>query len=118
MLYYKDLTDDVVYAYDETEASQLPYIQQAIGNGWEDITGNWPLPPEPTSAEENKAKASQLLLESDWVTLPDVLDPNTLPYLTNQAAYLTYRAALRVIAVNPVDGDIVFPVKPISEWIT
>ena len=69
------------------------------------------------SAADNKARARQLLLETDWVTLPDVLDTTILPYLTNQAAYLVYRAALRVIAVEPVDGVMVFPTKPISEWV-
>ena len=28
----------VVYGYDETEASQLPYIQHAMDNGWKHIT--------------------------------------------------------------------------------
>jgi hypothetical protein len=68
-------------------------------------------------ADKNKAMASSLLLETDWVTLPDVLDATILPYLTNQSEYLAYRAALRVIAVDPIDGDMVFPVKPISQWV-
>ena len=38
MVYYKDLAADIVYGYDETEPSQLPYIQQAIDNGWENIS--------------------------------------------------------------------------------
>ena len=37
MIYYKDLTNNEVYGYDEIE-SQLPYIQQAIDNGWENIS--------------------------------------------------------------------------------
>jgi len=38
MIYYKDLTDLQIYAYDETAATQEPYIQQAIDNGWKSIT--------------------------------------------------------------------------------
>ena len=38
MIYYKDLTDLQIYAYDETDAAQEPYIQKAINNGWESIT--------------------------------------------------------------------------------
>ena len=38
MVYYKDLATDIVYGYDETEPSQLPYIQQAIDNGWKNIS--------------------------------------------------------------------------------
>ena len=38
MIYYKDLTDLQIYAYDETDDTQGPYIQQAIANGWKSIT--------------------------------------------------------------------------------
>ena len=38
MIYYKDLIDAQIYAYDETDDTQEPYIQQAIANGWKSIT--------------------------------------------------------------------------------
>lgn len=38
MIYYKDLADLQIYAYDETDDTQEPYIQKAIDNGWESIT--------------------------------------------------------------------------------
>jgi hypothetical protein len=69
------------------------------------------------TALDNKNKARQLLLESDWVTLIDVTDTTTFPYLANQEDYLIYRAALRAIVVNPVAGDMIFPVKPTSVWV-
>jgi hypothetical protein len=78
---------------------------------------NTPKPIPPITAVDNKLKASALLKETDWVTLPDVLDTTILPYLTNQAEYLVYRAALRVIVVEPIDGDMIFPVKPTSQWV-
>lgn len=63
MIYYKDLTDLQIYAYDETDSTQEPYIQQAIANGWKSITNeelkeiqdeyeaNLPKTLEPTASE-------------------------------------------------------------------
>ena len=53
MIYYKNLIGSHVYGYDETDATQEPYIQRAIDNGWEDITESWPPPPLPI-VEVNK----------------------------------------------------------------
>ena len=55
MVYYKDLTTSEVYGYDEIDSLQLPYIQQAIDNGWEDITGSYPLPPPDPTYKELRA---------------------------------------------------------------
>lgn len=116
MLYYKNPENNEAYGYDETEESQLPYIQQAIDNGWKNITGNYPLPPEPPTAEENKATASLLLANTDWTTIADVVDPDNSPYLENQSEFVAYRNLLRQIAVYSVDGDINFPDKPNCVW--
>ena len=117
MLYYKDLVTDIVYGYDETLPSQQPYIQQAINNGWENITGSWPLPPSPPTAEENKNTAAGLLTFTDWTTIADVADPKNSPYLANQAEFIAYRNLVRQIAVYPTAGDIVWPVKPSEVWL-
>jgi hypothetical protein len=116
MIYYKDLVNEVVYGYDETEESQLPYIEKAIENGWEDITGSWPPPPEPPTAEDNKAKAYNLLFETDWTTIADVADPINSPYLDNQDEFIAYRNLVRQIAVYPTAGNLVWPVKPNKVW--
>jgi len=116
MIYYKDLVNEVVYGYDETEESQLPYIEKAIENGWEDITGSWPPPPEPPTAEDNKAKASNLLFETDWTTIADVASPINSPYLSNQDEFIAYRNLVRQIAVYPTAGNLVWPVKPNEVW--
>ncbi len=116
MLYYKDPVSDEVYGYDPEEESQLPYIQQAIENGWENITGNWPLPPEPPTAEQNKATASDLLSATDWTTIADVADPINNPCLANQAEFITYRNLVRQIAVYPTAGNLVWPVAPTEVW--
>ena len=71
----------------------------------------------PPTAEENKATASALLSATDWTTIADVADPINSPYLANQNEFIAYRNLLRQIAVNPIDGDIDFPIKPSCLWV-
>lgn len=74
-------------------------------------------PPAPPSAEENKNTAVGLLQETDWASIPDIINPNiNNPYLTNQQAYLDYRNTVRGYAVNPVAGYINWPTQPESTW--
>lgn len=75
-------------------------------------------PPAPyvPDAQANKANAKQRLADTDWVNEPDVIDPANTPHLTNQAAFLTYRSAVRAIAVNPVDGNLDWPTEPVAQW--
>lgn len=75
-----------------------------------------PYTPPASTAEENKYEASILLSQTDWVLQEDVVDVTLTPHLLNQSEFITYRAALRQIAVNPVDGNISFPVKPKAQW--
>jgi hypothetical protein len=76
-----------------------------------------PSPPvPPPTAEENKDKAIALLSETDWVNEPDVINVNNNPHLLNQAAFLTYRNALRQIAVFPEAGRLTWPTKPQEQW--
>ena len=42
MQYFKNLENNEVFGYDDT---QRDLIDQAIANGWEDVTGSWPPPP-------------------------------------------------------------------------
>jgi hypothetical protein len=73
--------------------------------------------PEPvTSASQNKVTAIKRLAATDWVNEPDVIDPNVNPHLLNHADFITYRAALRTIAVNPQPGVLVWPTKPQEQW--
>lgn len=75
-----------------------------------------PPPPPPPTAQENKAKAIQLLSETDWVNQPDVIDPNVNPHLLNHSSFINYRSLIRAIAVHPEAGDIDWPVKPQELW--
>lgn len=70
----------------------------------------------PNTAEENQAKATELLFKTDWVENPSVTDTNNTPHLTNKSDFDTYRLQLRAIAVYGEGGDIDFPTKPTAIW--
>jgi hypothetical protein len=113
---YFKAPNNEVYGYEVPEQQEL--IDEAITNGWENITGSWPLPPEPPSAEDNKATATQLLQATDWTTIADVGNPAmSNPYLANQAEFITYRNAVRQYAVYPVVGNITWPTVPTENWV-
>jgi hypothetical protein len=69
-------------------------------------------PPPPPTAEEkinlNKVIAESRLQNSDWVMLDDVS-------LANKDEWISYRTALRKIAINPT-ADAKFPTKPKTIW--
>jgi hypothetical protein len=102
-LFWTPCADDVV-------ADQFwynPDIQLVIPNP----------PPPPPTAEENKQTAIGLLSATDWATIPDVADPViSNPYLTNQQAYFDYRNIVRSYTINPVAGDINWPIQPEPIW--
>ena len=65
-----------------------------------------------------KQEASRRLYATDWTTIADVADPaKSNPYLTNQAAFISYRSDVRKLAVNPVANP-VWPVEPTAVWST
>lgn len=68
------------------------------------------------SADDNKFEAERRLQVTDWVNQPDVYDPANTPHLTNRDAFLAYRSQIRAIAVNPVDGNLEWPVEPAAIW--
>lgn len=75
-----------------------------------------PEPPGPPTAEQNAATAKQMLVETDWVELPSVSDPNTVPHLLNKAAFITYRDEVRPYVVYPIPGVVNWPTKPVEQW--
>ena len=63
-----------------------------------------------------KKQATQLLYETDWTTISDVADPTkSQPYLLNPQDFVTYRSALRKLAVYP-EAAPVWPTKPTEQW--
>ena len=92
----------------------------------DDVTTEWtyvdgvflaPVVPVPT-ASDNKATAQGISSSTDWTTIADVANPINSPYLANQAEFISYRNAVRNIAVYPTAGDLVWPTQPTDTWST
>ena len=81
----------------------------------EELDALWPSTEEQTAKNDCKQTASDLLYKTDWTTIPDVANPANNPYLLNQADFITYRNAVRQLAVNPV-VDPVWPTEPVPTW--
>lgn len=65
--------------------------------------------------DECKAQAKKLLADTDWSEIPSVSDPANTPHLVNQADFISYRNAVRLLAVNPVVNPS-FPPVPVAQW--
>lgn len=73
--------------------------------------------PDDVCEQNNKNQAVSLLQQTDWTSIPDVANPAVSnPYLTNQAAFLSYRSQIRAIAVNPPVLVDPWPVCPNEIW--
>lgn len=74
-------------------------------------------PPLPPTAEDNKQTAISFLQQTDWTQIPSVSDPAlSNPYLANKNAFDVYRNSVRQYALNPVAGDITWPIAPTEVW--
>jgi len=116
-LQWKDVAGWIEFDDDKPNLTidSLPSWAQNAIQAWD--VANTPIPPSPPTAEENKATASQKLYETDWTTIPDVIDPTkSNPYLTNSAEFIAYRNQIRQVAVNPVAGNINWPATPNAIW--
>jgi len=98
--------------------TELPQWALNAVASWEVGPAPVPIPPPPPATKEsNKRRASNMLGDTDWTTIPDVADPTkSNPYLTNTDEFLAFRNLVRAIAINPPDGDIVWPVQPSPVW--
>ena len=97
------------------EITALPSWATCCMTKWTEA--NTPVPPQPPTAEQNKATAVQKLQNTDWATIPDVADPlKSNPYLSNAQDFVVYRNAVRQYAINPTAGFIDWPVKPQTVW--
>jgi hypothetical protein len=101
------------------EITSLPAWANCCMTKW-DQANNPPTPdPVPPTAEQNKQTAVGKLQATDWATIPDVSDPlKSNPYLSNAQDFVTYRNAVRQYAINPISGDINWPVLPQEVWTT
>lgn len=72
---------------------------------------------EAQAKAQNKAQAEKELQETDWTQASDVDNPENPPYLSNKAEFTSYRAELRVIAINPPVTITVWPGRPNEQWV-
>ena len=98
-------------------------LVDGAGIGWSYINGQFIAPPQPQPTPEeiqaaNKSQAEQLLKDTDWVEIPSVSDTANTPHLINYADFITYRLAIRAIAVNPPVTVTEWPTKPEENWST
>jgi hypothetical protein len=112
-LFFKNPSSGEVHAYDQEDETQLPYIQKAQDENWEDMTGNWP--PAPSQDDlllRVKNEALGLIVVTDYTQLSDV---STRLTDSSREAFVAYREAVREIFINPM-LDPVWPTKPSVEW--
>jgi len=63
----------------------------------------------------NKEKAQKLLQDTDWTEIPSVSNTSNPHHLINVNDFVTYRIALRAIAINPT-YNAEFPTIPAEQW--
>lgn len=59
MKYFRNPTTQEVFGYEEREDTQIPLMENAIADGYSDITGSWP-PALPISDAPAKPTIEQL----------------------------------------------------------
>lgn len=93
-------------------ANYIAVQSDTAGPGWTYEDGIFTAPPPPPvppmTIEDVICQAEGLLVSSDWSILPDVK-------LSNAADWVSYRAALRAIRLNPT-LDPAWPVCPPADW--
>lgn len=115
--------DNRVYAYEEDgsqddiiPADYVPITKaeaDAINAANEQAA--WNALPDDYKKDVCKRRATELLAETDWATMPDVIDPANTPHLVNQQDFLDWRGQIRQYAVNP-QTNWTFPEKPTAVW--
>lgn len=117
MEYWQNQVNKAVYGFDISDPTQIAAKNKITETGtWDNITGSWPPPPAPPTAEQNKEYAMSLLANTDWVNNPDVYNTEYTPHLLNRSDFISYRLQVRQFAVNPVGGNLNWPVKPTEQW--
>jgi hypothetical protein len=101
---------------DNEDITTLPSWTTCCLTVW-DVANQPPAPPGPPTAGENKQTAISLLQQTDWTQIPSVSDPAlSNPYLANKNEFDLYRNSVRQYALNPVAGDITWPIMPQEVW--
>lgn len=114
MKYFIETITNDVFAFEDDGSQDALITAQMHPMSEEEIAKHLEQPDN--SLMENKAEAEKRLASTDWVNQPDVYDPLNSPYLTNRDAYISYRSQVRVIAVNPIAGNLDWPTEPTAIW--
>jgi hypothetical protein len=103
---------------DKTNANeQISVLPEWANNAYQAWVVKDTEPPPVPTAEVNKQNAVFRLQETDWATIPDVANPAVSnPYLSNANDFVVYRNVVRNIAINPVPGNLNWPVQPNANW--
>ena len=124
-MHYVYLTNNVVTDQAQVNPSTIFYPEYAsqfieapdeVTFGWALENDVWVAPPAPDIQTQNKNTATTLLQQTDWVELPSVSNTSITPHLVNVNELISYRAAVRAIAVNPPNTPATFPNKPQEVW--
>lgn len=110
---YDPITENLERATPSYDAETQQWVQ------------NWSVTPatpeeiatrQAAAREANKQQATQLMLDTDWTELPSVTNTSLSPHLANEAEFVTYRVALRAIAVDPPVTVESWPMRPAEQW--
>ena len=109
MQYFKNTETNEVYGYDDT---QQDLINQAIANGWEDITGEWPLPPVmPEITTVSMRQCRLALLQENQLD-----DVETL--ITTREQHIWWDYSTQVDKYNPMTQEIASALNWTPEFLT
>lgn len=109
MRYFKDPQSNEVYGYDDT---QQDLIDQAIANGWVDVTGSWPPPPiQPEVTVVSMRQCRLALLQENQLD-----DVEALITTREQLIWWDYSTAVE--KYNPMVQDIATALGWTPEYLT
>lgn len=97
------------------DITSLPSWVNCCLDKW--TVANTPISPSLPTADDNKKIAISLLQQTDWTQIPSVSDPVlSNPYLANKNEFDIYRNSIRQYALNPIVGNIIWPIAPTEVW--
>lgn len=114
------MTGNPYDVFNKETAKKFIDAPDEVNVNWRYVDGEFIAPETPDEKQlmkiKNSEKAKNLLLNTDWVVLSDVSGEDCNPRLSNVSEFLDYRNALRNIAINPPDVEIVWLEKPTEQW--
>ena len=108
MRYFKNKQNEV-YGYDDT---QQDLIDQAIANGWEEVTASWPPPPAPIEITQVTMRQCRLaLLQENQLDDVEAL-------ITTREQHIWWDYSTQVEKYNPMMQEITMALGWTQEFLT